>query len=65
MIDSVIEKKKYYTNKTSKACHAIPPAVTKSTPEIPSAPSVSNLPCPAVSLQIVTINFTIQPIELC
>lgn len=36
------------TSKISAACHAIPPAVTRSIPEIPSAPSVSNLPCPAV-----------------
>lgn len=35
------------TSKISAACHAIPPAVTRSMPEIPSAPSVSNLPCPA------------------
>ena len=37
------------TSKISAACHAIPPAVTSSMPEIPRAPKVSNLPCPDVN----------------
>jgi hypothetical protein len=40
------ERKSSHTSKISEACHAIPPAVSKSIEEIPRDPRVSNLPCP-------------------